>query len=113
MDPRGSISASSALRYWGCTIQADAQICGAFGYTEDLSEMHQEVAEKFLPLSFSFLPFLPIDSSADWGRALNSLSQNTKETLRNTSKRVYASVSFDSVQKSVTLFMPGFDKSEI
>lgn len=77
MGPTGSISASSALRYWGCTIQADAQICGAFGYTEDLSEMHQEVA-KFLPLSFSFLPFLPIDSSADWGKALNSLSQKYK-----------------------------------
>lgn len=112
MDPRGSISVSSALRYWGCTIQAGAQICGAFGYAEDPSEMHQGVAEKFLPLSFSSLPFLPTDSSADWGRALNSLNQNTKGLLRNTSK-VYPSVSFDSAQKSVTLFMPGFDKSEI
>ncbi|VAI48631.1 unnamed protein product [Triticum turgidum subsp. durum] len=112
MDPRGSISVSSALRYWGCTIQAGAQICGAFGYAEDPSEMHQGVAEKFLPLSFSSLPFVPTDSSADWGRALNSLNQNTKGLLRNASK-VYPSVSFDSAQKSVTLFMPGFDKSEI
>ncbi|KAM3243209.1 hypothetical protein ACQJBY_055273 [Aegilops geniculata] len=112
MDPRGSISVSSALRYWGCTIQAGTQICGAFGYAEHPSEMHQGVAEKFLPLSFSSLPFLPTDSSADWGRALNSLNQNTKGLLMNTSK-VYPSVSFDSAQKSVTLFMPGFDKSEI
>ncbi|KAM0875337.1 hypothetical protein ACQ4PT_036874 [Festuca glaucescens] len=112
MDPRGSVSVSSALRYWGCTIQAGAQICGAFGYAEDPCETHQEVAEKFLPLSFSSLPFVPTDSSTDWGRALSSLNQNTKELLRNTSK-VYPSVSFDSVQKSVTLFMPGFDKSEI
>ncbi|KAG0534437.1 hypothetical protein BDA96_04G280400 [Sorghum bicolor] len=113
MDPRRSISVSSALRYWGCTTQAGGQICGAFGYTEDPSEMHQEVAQKFLPLSLSFLPFLPNDSSADWSRALSSLSQNAKEQLRNTSTLVYPSVSFDSVQKSVTLFMPGFDKSEI
>ncbi|KAJ1280688.1 hypothetical protein BS78_04G251600 [Paspalum vaginatum] len=113
MDPRKSISVSSALRYWGCTTQAGGQICGAFGYTEDSSEMLQEVAQKFLPLSFSLLPFLPNDSSADWSRALSSLSQNTKEQLKNTSTRVYPSVSFDSVQKSVTLFMPGFDKSEI
>ncbi|CAO2047766.1 unnamed protein product [Urochloa humidicola] len=113
MDPRRSISVSSALRYWGCTTQAGGQICGAFGYTEDPSEMHQEVAQKFLPLSFSFLPFLTNDSSADWSRALSLLSQNTKEQLKNTSTQVYPSVSFDSVQKSVTLFMPGFDKSEI
>jgi hypothetical protein len=66
-----------------------------------------------LPLSLSFLPFLPNDSSADWSRALRSLSQNAKEQLRNTSTLVYPSVSFDSVQKSVSLFMPGFDKSEI
>lgn len=112
MDPRRSISVSSALRYWGCTTQAGGQICGAFGYTEDPSEMHQEVARKFLPLSFSFLPFFSNDSSADWSRALSSLSQNTKEQLMNTST-VYPSVSFDAVQKSVTLFMPGFDKSEI
>ena len=103
---------SSALRYWGCTIQAGAQICGAFGYAEDPCEMHHEVAEKFSPLSFSSLPFVPIDSSTDWARVLNSLNQNTKDLLRDTS-RVYPSVSFDSVQKSVTLFMLGFDKSEI
>jgi len=75
--------------------------------------MHQEVAQKFMPLSFSLLPFLSNDSSANWSRALSLLSQNTKEQLRNTSIHVYPSVSFDSVQKSVTLFMPGFDKSEI
>ncbi|CAO2040969.1 unnamed protein product [Urochloa humidicola] len=75
MDPRRSISVSSALRYWGCTTQAGGQIY--------------------------------------WSRALSLLSQNTKEQLKNTSTQVYPSVSFDSVQKSVTLFMPGFDKSEI
>lgn len=113
MDPRRSISVSSALRYWGCTTQAGGNICGAFGYTEKRFEIHQGVAEKFLPMTFSFLPFLPTDSSADWSRVLNSLSQNAKDLLRNTSNKVYPSVSFDSVQKSVTLFMPGFDKSEI
>jgi HSP20 family molecular chaperone IbpA len=113
MDPRRSISVSSALRYWGCATQAGGQICGAFGYTENPSEMHQEVAEKFIPLSFSFFPFLSNDFSADWDSALNSLSQNAKKQLRDTSAQVYPSVSFDSVQKLVTLFMPGFDKSEI
>ncbi|GJM86616.1 hypothetical protein PR202_ga02493 [Eleusine coracana subsp. coracana] len=113
MDPRISISVSSALRYWGCATQAGGQICGAFGYTENPSEMHQEVADKFVPLSFSFLPFVSNYSSVDWDRALSSLSQNTKEQLRNTTARIYPSVSFDSVQKLVTLFMPGFDKSEI
>jgi hypothetical protein len=113
MDPRRSISVSSALRYWGCTTQAGGQICGAFGYTENPSEMHQEVADKFMPLSFSLLPFLSNDFSADWDSALSSLSQNTMKQLRDTTAQVYPSVSFDSVQKLVTLFMPGFDKSEI
>jgi HSP20 family molecular chaperone IbpA len=113
MDPRRSISVSSALRYWGCTTQAGGQICGAFGYTENPSEMHQEVADKFMPLSFSLLPFLSNDFSVDWDSALSSLSQNTMKQLRDTTAQVYPSVSFDSVQKLVTLFMPGFDKSEI
>ncbi|KAK3158895.1 hypothetical protein QOZ80_2AG0143080 [Eleusine coracana subsp. coracana] len=47
MDPRISISVSSALRYWGCATQAGGQICGAFGYTENPSEMHQE-STKFI-----------------------------------------------------------------
>ncbi|TVU28202.1 hypothetical protein EJB05_19711 [Eragrostis curvula] len=113
MDPRRSISVSSALRYWGCTTQAGGQICGAFGYTQNLSDTHQEVADKFLPLSFSLLPFISNDSSAGWDKTLGSLSQNTKQQLRDTTARGYPSVSFDSVQKLVTLFMPGFDKSEI
>ena len=51
MDPRTLIYVSSALRYWGCTTQAGSEICGAFGYTEDPSELYREVTQMFLSLS--------------------------------------------------------------
>ncbi|KAM0875336.1 hypothetical protein ACQ4PT_036874 [Festuca glaucescens] len=79
------------------------------------AEIWNEI-EQFLDKLSLWLPIPQnLHASSSWtleDQALSSLNQNTKELLRNTSK-VYPSVSFDSVQKSVTLFMPGFDKSEI
>nr|CAD1838258.1 unnamed protein product [Ananas comosus var. bracteatus] len=113
MDPKRSITITSALRYWGCAIQAGTQISGALGFAPQSSSISQEVAGKFTPLSVGTLPYLLIDSSLDWDAAISSLSQDTEDLLTITHKCSHPSVTFDTSQKSVKLFMPGFDKSEI
>ncbi|XP_020089544.1 uncharacterized protein At1g26090, chloroplastic isoform X1 [Ananas comosus] len=113
MDPKRSITITSALRYWGCAIQAGTQISGALGFAPQSSSISQEVAGKFTPLSVGTLPYLLIDSSLDWDAAISSLSQDTEDLLTTTHKCSHPSVTFDTSQKSVKLFMPGFDKSEI
>ncbi|XP_008787920.2 uncharacterized protein At1g26090, chloroplastic [Phoenix dactylifera] len=112
MDPSRSASVRSALRYWGCAIQVGTQITGALGFAPQ-SSMVAEVADKFSPLSFAPVPYLSTDSSVDWDATLNSLGKKTKDLLGATNESLQSSVRFDPIQKSVTLFMPGFDKSEI
>lgn len=112
MDPSRSASVRSALRYWGCAIQAGTQITGALGFAPQ-SSMVVEVADKFSPLSFALVPYLSTDSSVDWDGTLDSLVKKTKDLLGATTESLQSSVRFDPSQKSVTLFMPGFDKSEI
>ncbi|XP_072958805.1 ATPase GET3D, chloroplastic [Typha angustifolia] len=112
MDPMRSVSISSALRYWGCAIQAGTHICGALGFNPQSYAVTQEVAEKFSPLSFALLPYIGTDPFVEWETKLDSLDQSTKDLL---GANIYfrPSVTFDSLQKTVTLFMPGFDKSEV
>ncbi|KAJ4808122.1 P-loop containing nucleoside triphosphate hydrolases superfamily protein [Rhynchospora pubera] len=104
MDVTQLTSVSAALRYWGCAIQAGTHVSGAFGFLPQLSSVEKGASEKFSPLPFSILP---LDSSVD------SLNSSAKELLRSTSQCKYSSVCFDAKEKLVTLFMPGFDKSEV
>lgn len=77
---------------------------GAFGFLTQVSSDEKEASEKFSPLPFSILPS---DSSVD------SLNRSAKELLTCAPKYKHSYVTFDAKDKSVTLFMPGFDKSEI
>ncbi|KAG1366322.1 hypothetical protein COCNU_13G001120 [Cocos nucifera] len=112
MDSSRSASVRSALRYWGCAIQAGTQITGALGFAPQ-SSLGADIADKFSPLSFALVPYLSTDSSVDWDATINSLGKKTKDLLGATTESLRSSVSFDPSQKTVTLFMPGFDKSEI
>lgn len=118
MDPNNPISVNSALRYWGCTIQAGAQVAGAYGFgSPHLNEESvQRVRTHFSPLPFAFIPHLPIDASLDWNAVmLNPVSKDAQDLLSrgSHSSSIRSSVKFDATKKSVTLLMPGFDKSEI
>ncbi|XP_020251724.1 uncharacterized protein At1g26090, chloroplastic isoform X2 [Asparagus officinalis] len=113
IDPSRPVSLISALRYWGCAIQAGTQICGAFGFASQSSMAKEEVAEKISPLDYALVPYFTADSSMDWDAILNSLSLDAKQMFRSANNPNQASVKFDSTKKSVTLFMPGFDKSEV
>ncbi|KAK1321488.1 Uncharacterized protein QJS10_CPA03g00433 [Acorus calamus] len=113
MDPNNKLSVRSALRYWGCAIQAGTQVSGAFGFAPQSSIVSAEVIEKLSPLAFALVPYLSSYSSVDWNATIGSLANDAEEILDAKSKNFQPSVRFGPSKKSVTLLMPGFDKSEI
>jgi hypothetical protein len=118
MDPNSPISVNSALRYWGCAIQAGAQVSGAFGIAPPHLNVEsvERVKENFLPLPFAFIPQSQVGFPLDWNEImLNTVGKDAKNllSLPASNSNNLSSVKFDPAKKSVTLFMPGFDKSEI
>ncbi|XP_050225941.1 uncharacterized protein At1g26090, chloroplastic [Mercurialis annua] len=119
MDPNSPTSVNSALRYWGCTIQAGAQVSGVIGIDSPNlnAESKEEIKDKFSPLPFAFIPQLSTSYPLEW----NSIMQNSAghfakaifslPTSQSDSRML--PVKFDASKKSVTLFMPGFEKTEI
>ncbi|PKU77434.1 uncharacterized protein At1g26090, chloroplastic [Dendrobium catenatum] len=113
MDPIRPLSVISALRYWGCAIQAGTKIYGAFGFAQKFSSATQETTEKISPLCFALLPYISSYSSLDWDVTLKSFRKDASHLLLGSTISLPSSVLFDRKQKSVTLFLPGFDKSDI
>ncbi|CAL0308005.1 unnamed protein product [Lupinus luteus] len=115
MDPNNPTTVNSALRYWGCTIQAGAQVSGAFGVTplQQNLESSERAKKEFSPLPSAFISSLSLNSPVDWRRVLLDTGNEDARHLLSQSSSVPSSVTFDRKRKSVTLFMPGFDKSEI
>ncbi|CAK9157956.1 unnamed protein product [Ilex paraguariensis] len=118
MDPNSPTSLSSALRYWGCAIQAGAQVSGAFCVTSNsFAESLEEVKKNFSPLPFASIPHISMHTPPDWNEIiLNNLFQGAQDLLTfstGDNSSIPCTVMFDPANKSVTLLMPGFDKSEI
>ena len=77
----------------------------------------EEIVKNFSPLPFALCPHVPMGSLPDWNAIISS---NPSEDARNllsapasSSSNVMEPVKFDPTKKSVSLLMPGFDKSEI
>lgn len=115
MNPDNPISLNSALRYWGCAIQAGAQISGVFGVTNSPMALAETVKINFSPLPTAFIPHLKLGNDLHWNEIMvNNHSKDARNLLSETpDKSFLSSVKFDPSNKSVKLFMPGFDKSEI
>ncbi|KAK6931447.1 ArsA, HSP20-like domain [Dillenia turbinata] len=115
MDLNSEISVKSALRYCGCAIQAGAQVSGALGvaYQHSSAESVKEIQRNFSPIPFASIPHLGLPP--DWDAMLNTLSEDTRNLLSPPThgSSCLSPVQFDLARKSITLFMPGFDKSEI
>ncbi|XVF42989.1 hypothetical protein PTKIN_Ptkin02bG0004100 [Pterospermum kingtungense] len=119
MNPNIPTSLNSALRYWGCAIQAGTQVSGAFAIASphlDVESM-ENMKKDFSPLPFAFIPNLTMGTSQDWNAiVLNKTSEGARNLLTlpaDQKYRMVSSITFDAARKSVTLLMPGFDKSEI
>lgn len=119
MDPNNPTSINSALRYWGCTIQAGAQVSGAFGITsqQENLESFERAKKEFSPLPSASISRLSMNNSIDWSRVLldtgNEDARHLLNSLSSQGGDMPSPVRFDKKGKLVTLFMPGFDKSEI
>lgn len=119
MDPNNPISVNSALRYWGCTIQAGGQVSGAVGITSQQLNIEslERVKKVFTPLPSAFISSVSMNSPVAWNRILldtvNEDARNILTSLGSQCSNLMSSVKFDTKRKIVTLFMPGFDKSEI
>ncbi|XP_038726006.1 uncharacterized protein At1g26090, chloroplastic isoform X2 [Tripterygium wilfordii] len=119
MDPSSIMSVNSALRYWGCTIQSDAHISGAIAFTSQHMNVEsvEELKKKFSPLPLAFIPSLSMNSPLNWKEIiLDSFHKDARDLFSLQARHgstLTSPVKFDAAKKSVTLFMPGFDKSEI
>ncbi|XP_030450050.2 uncharacterized protein At1g26090, chloroplastic [Syzygium oleosum] len=117
VDPQNPASVDSALRYWGSTIQAGALVSGAFGiaHPNEAGELTKRIKETFAPMQSTFIPHLSFTSPADWDAIMsNSSSNKARELLSLPASSIsMPSVKFDPTKKSVTLLLPGYDKSEI
>lgn len=119
MDPGNQISINSALRYWGCAIQASAHVSGALGIASPHSnaESVERVEKTFSPLPFASIPNLSIGSALDWNAIMlnpdNEDARNLFSMPVSGSSSKISPVVFDAAKKTVTLLMPGFDKTEI
>ncbi|KAL8229013.1 hypothetical protein R6Q57_013913 [Mikania cordata] len=119
MNLNNPMSLNSALRYWGCAVQAGALVSGAFGISHSgFDQGHLETAKiAFLPLPFASFTPVQFGSTLNWGDMMHNGHFKDAQDLLNGSKsgsnEHMQSVTFDPVNKSVTLLMPGFDKSEI
>lgn len=119
MDPGNQISINSALRYWGCAIQASAHVSGALGIASlhSNAESVERVEKTFSPLPFASIPNLSIDSALDWNAIMlnpdNEDARNLFSMPVNGGSSKISPVVFDAAKKTVTLLMPGFDKTEI
>ncbi|KAG5079632.1 hypothetical protein JHK86_003697 [Glycine max] len=119
MDPNNPTSINSALRYWGCTIQTGARVSGAFGITSQLENLEslERAKKEFSPLPSASISRLSMNNSIDWSRVLlDTRNEDARHLLNSLSSQggdMPSPVRFDKKGKLVTLFMPGFDKSEI
>ncbi|CAI9096299.1 OLC1v1032403C1 [Oldenlandia corymbosa var. corymbosa] len=117
VDSNRHLSLASALRYWGCAIQAGAQVSGALTFgTQNTKIELADVAKNFSPLPFACMPHLSLSSYPDWnGVLMDAQSQDARRILRLTGhdSSISPPVNFNPSNKSITLLMPGFDKSEI
>lgn len=119
MDPNSPASLNSALRYWGCTIQAGAQVSGAVSTVSPSScvESAETIRKTFSTLPFSFAPHLSVNVPQDWNEIiLGPSSKDLRGLLTKAASGnsfITPSIKFDPTNKTVTLLMPGFDKSEI
>ncbi|KAK3041295.1 hypothetical protein RJ639_001397 [Escallonia herrerae] len=116
MDPNSTISLNSALRYWGCAIQAGVQVSGAFGTAVPNSSVESagRIKNNFSPLPFASVPHVIMGNALGWNEIMLTVrSKDARDLLTAQTSDITNSVKFNPANKSVTLLMPGFDKSEI
>ncbi|OAE20730.1 hypothetical protein AXG93_154s2050 [Marchantia polymorpha subsp. ruderalis] len=113
-DFRSQLASETALRYWGCAVQAGVYVSGALhvGSPENSDLLSDSVREKYDPLALGEVPLLSFRAPPDWKKVLSEFQAG--DLLESKQKTAAPpGVVFDKSARTVTLFLPGFAKSEI
>lgn len=74
----------------------------------------ENLKKNLYPLPFACIPNLAMDSPQDWNAIMmNNSVEGARGLLSLPASQKVSSVNFDTAKKTLTLFMPGFEKSEI
>ncbi|KAG6544438.1 hypothetical protein Mapa_014076 [Marchantia paleacea] len=113
-DFRSQLASETALRYWGCAVQAGVHVSGALHVAspENSDLLSDSVRDKYDPLALGEVPLLSFRAPPDWKKVLSEFQAG--DLLESKQKSAAPSgVVFDKSARTVTLFLPGFAKSEI
>lgn len=97
-------------------MQAGVNVSGAVhiaagGGSEAWSD---SILEDYSPLTLAEIPHFSFEKSPDWTKLLSSLHPQFGEILQGQSTRhIPPPVAIDKSSNTVTLFLPGFPKSEV
>ncbi|KAJ7547937.1 hypothetical protein O6H91_08G110500 [Diphasiastrum complanatum] len=113
-DVNSSLSTDAALRYWGCAMQAGVHVTGLL-HLDSSDGTSMAIKEKFIPLPVARIPYLSFGSAIHWDKVLGKINDPAKEILQGKlpSQKIPPPVAFDQAAQTMSLFLPGFDKSEI
>ncbi|XP_002967033.2 uncharacterized protein At1g26090, chloroplastic [Selaginella moellendorffii] len=111
-DPRSKLTEKTALRYWGCAVQAGVHVAGVVHHQNSRAQTWKE---GFSSLPVASIPELTFgESPPSWEQILSSLDKQTCEVLRGDGSSVSTPpVSLDHSSGTVTCFLPGFDKADV
>ncbi|OMP06839.1 Arsenical pump ATPase, ArsA/Get3 [Corchorus olitorius] len=102
INPNIPTSVTSALRYWGCAIQAGTRVSGALAIASPHSDV--ELNKNFLPLPLAVIPNLSMASPQDWNSiVLGNTSEGARDLLSlklGPKHSIVPSVNFDAARKS-------------
>ncbi|MBA0556236.1 hypothetical protein Golob_026352 [Gossypium lobatum] len=98
------------------SLERILEVGGAFAIpTPHLDvESVENLKKNLYPLPFACIPNLAVDSPQDWNAIMmNNSVEGARGLLSLPASQKVSSVIFDTVKKTATLLMPGFEKSEI
>eukprot|EP00249_Psilotum_nudum_P020067 c27544_g1_i1 orf=290-1648(-) len=115
MEPSNPFSVKAALRHWGCAMQAGARVSGAvYAAAQPDNSVINMLKQQFSPLKIASLPFVSLAADTDWNKALAEANSEVKDLLtKDYSEKNPPPVQFNIKERTVTFFLPGFEKSEI
>ncbi|CAM6107341.1 unnamed protein product [Calypogeia fissa] len=115
-NPRNKLAHECALRYWGCAMQAGVHVTGAVHMAPrgDFEALADSIQEDYSPLTLAEIPHFSFGESPNWKELLSNLHPHFGQILQDKAMSpIPPPVAIDKSSNTITLFLPGFPKSEV